>query len=568
MKSHAFLRSRRHFLRRLGVGSASLALPLGVTGCVDRVGIIDPGQQYEPPLPPPGAPPELRFAYPGSVVLDQHEIVEQLVRVVTSSGTMMDPWVQFSSSDESVAVVSPRGLVFGLQPGSARISVSAEGAVGQFDVVVREPQSVQRTAGPGDIVVQGFTSHAIAAALKEAVARGPGAVVFLPSGSYDITERLDIPASDITLRGAGRRSTWLVMNHELALQGNMDTIRISRVDRVRIEELGFRYAEKGTAADYGYPNQITIRGSTGSRVHRCVFEAGSSACWHVFIGMEGDVQPSHRCAVTECHATDSRGHGIEINNSDECAVERCVIVRSGMNSIEPYHRQGPFLRGTKVRDNLLIDPVTAGVSVHSDFGSDITGNVVRGSGANGILLSFGERGPDVPSRNGICQRNDVRASGRVTPDNSAGILIGCAAGWIVRQNVATDNRCHGIVVGGASNTVDENTARRNGVCGLVANGVGHRIIGNDFSDNAAGSTAVGSVAAVYSDATEVEFRGNLTEDTRTEKRHREHYYIGGTNVHFVGNRGQAATTASGIAAWIVAVNAVVRDNEDTPDSSA
>ena len=566
MKSGSSRRSRRHFLRRLGLSGASLALPLGVNACAEQ-SVVAPGETGEPPLPPPGAPPELRLGH-ARIALEQYDVAEQRASVVTSSGAMADPWVQFTSSDESIAIVSPRGIVFGLRPGTAHITVMAEGASSQFEVVVHEAQAIRNSPGASDIVVQGFTSDAINAALRVAAARPGGATVFLPAGLYDITSRIDIPASDIVLRGAGRRATWLIASRAFALQGSMDTIRISGVDRVRIEELGFRYAVNGPVEEYGYANQITVLGSADSRIHRCAFEAGRSASWHVFIGMgPGDVVPSFRCGVTECVADASRGHGVEINNSDECYVERCVITRSGANGIEPYHRRDPFLRATRLRDNLIVDADTAGISMHSDVGSDVSGNVIRGGGHLGILLAFGEAGPSVRSRNGVCELNDVRGSGRLAPDLSAGIYAAVAEGWVIRRNTVADNPYYGILLGGSNHTVSGNLATRNGICGLFMGETGHRIVGNDFSDNATAAAALGAVASVVSEATDVELRDNRVEDSRTPIRHREHYYIRGANVRFLGNRGRAITTTSGVSARIEATNAVVLGNEDVPDQS-
>lgn len=558
-------RSRREFLRTVGLGGAALALPGIFGGCVTPTATLGGGEVDMDTPVPPGAPPEIRLTQPAGVVLDQYDVGEQGVTVVDENGPVADAWAQFSSSDESIAVVSPRGFVFGLRPGAALITVTAHGVSRTFDVIVREPIAIRHTAASTDVVVQGFTSDAINEALRQAAARGPGSVVFLPAGTYAITSRIEIPASDLVLRGAGRRATWLVAGPEMARESSVETIRVDAVDRVLIEELGLRYASTDGSLYYGAPPQIGIYGSTGTRVHRCAFEAGKIAYWNVFIGWTADgSRPSFRSGVTECQADGSRTHGVEINNSDECFVERSVITRATGNSIEPYHRFGGYLRGSIIRDNYLLDPEVACVSVHSDVETHIIGNVMRGGGGNGVVLYVGPQA-DLMSRTGICELNDIRGSGRLNPNYSSGILAALAEGWTIRRNVVRDNRCYGIILSGTGNQVLENHCTENDSCGLIATGRNHRVNGNDFSNNAVKASPTSETPAIKTEATDIELSDNLADDTRPIVRHHTHYHVRGTGIQLLRNRGKKANTILGAAACIDATNIVVTGNEDVND---
>jgi len=309
----------------------------------------------------------------------------------------------------------------------------------------------------------GDDGPAITAAL--AAAAPSAGTVYFPPGTYPLANPIK-PAADVTLLGAGNQAAFLTPS-KLGTYGNRGLIEV-RADRVQIRDLGF------VGAGAGYQG-VTLLGVKDVKVDHCWFDG--DFWWSVFVGSS-----SRGVRITSVISEGTRGaHNIELNDSSYCEISDCHLKNSKANGIEVYQRTAGESVGSRIIRNDIERPANAGVALLGDRQTVVAKNTIRDAVGNGVRGIYSEvLGPNYPSLGVIVADNTFVGNGVASGQHGLSLAPGTVA-WTVQGNsIKTSGNC-GVYLGGIAHTVVGNTVSENQGHGIYI-GAGS---GNVVSDNVA-----------------------------------------------------------------------------------
>lgn len=108
---------------------ACLLLVAGLTGCLES-STSGPGEEVAAVL-----------VEPSQATIDVDGTVQLTATVLTSSGSVLQEEIVWTTSDVTVAEVDEDGLVRGASPGTATVFAFSEGRTGSSEITVRDPGS-------------------------------------------------------------------------------------------------------------------------------------------------------------------------------------------------------------------------------------------------------------------------------------------------------------------------------------------------------------------------------------------------------------------------------------------
>ena len=109
---------------------ACLLLVAGLTGCRLESSTSGPGEEVAAVL-----------VEPSQATIDVDDTVQLTGTVFTSSGSVLQKEIVWTTSDVVVAEVDEDGLVRGASPGTATVFAFSEGRTGSSEITVRDPGS-------------------------------------------------------------------------------------------------------------------------------------------------------------------------------------------------------------------------------------------------------------------------------------------------------------------------------------------------------------------------------------------------------------------------------------------
>jgi len=298
-------------------------------------------------------------------------------------------------------------------------------AVGTFDAV---NATWDEYAAVGDGVADDHA--AITAALAT------GRPVFLPAGTYLVTEPLVLPAG-ATLYGAGMGKTTIILDD--AIDGNV--IEVTSVADVSVRDLTVDGNAAGQSTAGG---GILASGSVDMRIERV----------HVTETFESGIRlnaASNRNVIAYCRFSNATGggthsDGVHGNSADDNIVLGCVFVTAKQSAVQ-------IAAGDHwlIESNLVLASTASAIIVGgASMGTVVRGNQIQGSAVDGVIVT--DTAVDtVVSGNVIRAPGDDGISLTGTADqttvvgnsifDAAGTGIEIAAG--VTNTQAVDNYLHG-----------------------------------------------------------------------------------------------------------------------------
>jgi parallel beta-helix repeat protein len=337
-------------------------------------------------------------------------------------------------------------------------------------------------------------SAAITAALVAAApAKG---TVFFPPGTYLVSRPIK-PSADVTVAGAGRRSSMIKARSGFSQNGNGLIEIVAPANRVIVRDLGF--IANGAVAG------VSMESVSDVQVQRCWFDA--DFWWASFVGSS-----SKYCKIVDIISEGTTvAHNVEINDSSYCEVSGSHLKNAFHNGIELYLKTPGELAGNRIVNNTIENAKDAGIRVEGDRATVISGNVVKGSHDNGLHIAHSEvLGPQYPSIGGQAVGNSFLDNGG-NGENGV-VLSGDTQGWVFKGNTVRGSGNVGIYVSGVGHSIEGNTVSENGRHGIYLRSGAHTVANNSCLNNSTIGQSVGDGIRVETSGSSV--WGNVSLDTR------------------------------------------------------
>jgi len=344
----------------------------------------------------------------------------------------------------------------------------------------------------------------IAAAISAAAARGNGAPVFLPAGTYLIGQKLTIPSniSIFSNGGAKVRVADNVNDHAFQINSGASKVKISgfEIDGNKANNAGgCGIACTGTGASY-----VTVQ---DMHIHDCDADGVR------FVGSTS----VNNVIVSGCVAENNGSAGITSDNTIQYFTWVNNIARN--NGTHGIGLIGIGLDGTitgnEAHDNGQGTPTADNFTGYNSSNARIvvSSNVSRGGLNNGIhfggndisyignIATNATQYGIVHSSSGGAVSNAATITGNVSRSNSgaAGIWIENCNSGVVSGNICSSNSAgHGILITACSNlSISGNTCRSNGVDGIRNDTASSSmsIIGNTCSSNGGDGLQIDNVSS-------------------------------------------------------------------------
>jgi parallel beta-helix repeat protein len=337
-------------------------------------------------------------------------------------------------------------------------------------------------------------SAAITAALTAAASAR--ATVFFPPGTYLISRPIT-PNADVTVAGAGRRSSLIKAASGFAQNGSGLIEIATPANRVIVRDLGF--ISNGAAMG------VVMGGVSDVQVQRCWFDAGF--WWAAFVGSS-----SKYCKIVDIISEGTTvGHNVEINDSSYCEVSGSHLKNAFHNGIEVYLKTPGELVGNRIINNIIENAADAGIHVEGDVATVISSNIVRGSLDNGLYIAQSEvLGAQYPSIGGQATGNSFVDNGGAGQNGI--VLTANTQGWVFKGNTVRGSGNVGIYVTGSGHSIEGNTVSENGRHGIYLRSGVHTVGNNTCLNNSALGTGVGDGIRVETSGSTL--WGNVMLDTR------------------------------------------------------
>jgi parallel beta-helix repeat protein len=338
-------------------------------------------------------------------------------------------------------------------------------------------------------------SVAITAAL--AAAAPVKGTVFFPPGTYLISRPIT-PSADVTVAGAGRRSSMIKAGSGFRQNGNGLIQIVAPANRVIVRDLGFI----ANGAIVG----VYMESVSDAQVQRCWFDA--DFWWACFIGTS-----SKYCKIVDIISEGTTAaHNVEINDSSYCEVSGSHLKDAFHSGVELYLKTPGELVGNRVINNTIEGAKSGGIHVEGDRATIISGNVVRGSLDNGLFIAHSEvLGLQYPSIGGQAVGNSFLDSGG-NSQNGVVFAGGNTQGWVFKGNTVRGSGNVGIYVTGTGHSIEGNTISENGRHGIYLMSGVHTVANNSCVNNSTlGQTAGDGIRVETSGSS---LWGNVSLDTR------------------------------------------------------
>lgn len=340
---------------------------------------------------------------------------------------------------------------------------------------------------------------AISAALGSlTVANG---VVDFPPGVYMTGTKLQ-PASNVTLRGAGRKAS--IIKSTAGFNSNDPLISVASKSHVSIIDLGLDSTSTIVRA-------VHFSASSHCTIERCW--TGTGFNWDIFIG-----EQSTYCQVINCVLQGTSGGfmNVEINGSSYNAVINSMLLNSSGNAVEIYHPGNAhptwIPTGNKIIGCHIEGTTAGGIFPAGDYATVIEDNTIINCADSGILPNVSEDGT-TKSIGGSIIGNKVLDCGGTS--DSGIVLPSGALGWTVKGNFVKGSGNHGIDVFADFTEISGNFVYLNRGNGITIQGTYNSILGNRAINNSV--AGAGSNYGIQIATASNMVSGNTASDNRGTK---------------------------------------------------
>lgn len=351
-------------------------------------------------------------------------------------GTTSLAFTQFSSIDVPDATASVKGIV--QLAGDLGGSAAAPTTKGRTATV-----TVGVTGQTADYICDGTADNVQLQAAIDFLTGLGGGTLFVRRGTYDIQTRIKILSSNITVRGEGQATKFVLANaanQEIWLVGNGnvgDTAGGDGPTVIPCNDVHFYdFYMDGNKANQDYVNFALVR-------------YGASATRNL-IRYRSDAQTSYGAIVDNVHAINGRQNGISIESHAFATVRNCTAENCDNFGIWFENGSQILITGNYTRNNVL-----AGIKGLS-AGAKVIGNECKGDQGSSIVLQ---------SVGGVLANNISYRAGwqGATVSPSTGIGLSACRGMIVMGNHIYASYGHGMNINGCDYMpIIGNTFRRNG----------------------------------------------------------------------------------------------------------
>lgn len=344
--------------------------------------------------------------------------------------------------------------------------------------------------------------------LQAAINAGTGQIVYIPAGTYKITDMLTVTGVRTRIIGSGAILSQATNNRTI--------LEISAAD-CSVE--GVRFSNTGTGGGAPVTNARTYGAGVAVRQTRNAI--------------------IRNCTFLNCGAAPSSGAAVWLTGAAGCLVIGNYVTGGGMafNTDAYFGRSGGNTLIGNTADTVgrgyVLD--LQGANVATNAGDTFRDNVILSASNKGISIDNAQNGF-------VVDGNRVYASG----DNGISVAHACAGGAIT-NNFVTGSAAPGIAINGLGSTITRTLISGNsfvdgGSSGIWAKGLkSSTVSGNNCSGNAAGAVHFESFCA------QVTFSGNTVRDNAQNGVEIDDGYdfiISGNRIF--GNGTSAATTYDGI----------------------
>jgi len=272
--------------------------------------------------------------------------------------------------------------------------------------------------------------------------------IYVKAGTYEISSRINILTSDITIRGEDRDAVII----KIANNADCDGIRIGN---------------GGTALSGITIENIQIDGNAAN-------QPSASRSLIYFFGGAGALITESR--IVDCYLHDSVRNGIKFQRAKNCTIsnnrfESCGVVYSAGYSIEINW----YCTYNIISNNHCIDGYDGFRLIQYCSYNTIMGNTFENNEHGGITVS------------GADSNNNKIAGNVITGGDTFSILIGGNANFNSIIGNKIESSAYGLWISNANyNSIIGNQCSNNGSFGLHVEGDYNSIIGNQFNSNSYG----------------------------------------------------------------------------------